>query len=165
MSVAEKLEQLARWVPGIAGYQDRESARETDKTLRIQLAGQLTDARLLLDEVKRALVDARRLDGLAVLDRLSSKLQKSENLVRYASRGYRGYFDEYKLTRKTLEQLYAFDLSLVDDVNRVQRHVAALPLDGRGADEMASAIGAVEQALDEFAQHVARRDDLMTQKG
>src|SRR5574341_1446979 len=108
---------------------------------------------------------AEKLERLASLDRLSSKLQKGENLVRYASRGYRGWFDEYKVTRKTLEQLYAFDLSLVDDANLVQRHVRALPRDGRGADEMAPAINAVEQALDQFAQHVARRGDLMTQRG
>lgn len=165
MSVAEKLERLARWVPGIAGYQDRESARETDKMLRLQLAGALADARLVVEEVKRAFVDAKRLDGLAALDRLSSKLDKSENLARYASRGYRGWFDEYKVTRKTLDQLYAFDLSLVDDVKLVQRHVQALPRAGRGADEMTRAIDAVERVLDQFAQHVARRSHLMTQRG
>jgi hypothetical protein len=165
MSVAEKLERLARWVPGIAGYQDRESARETDKTLRMQLAGELADARSVVEAVKRTLVEAKRLEGLASLDRLSAKLQKVENLVRYASRGYRGWFDEYKVTRKTLEQLYAFDLSLVDDANLVQQHVRALPRDARAADEMAPAIDAVEQALDQFAQHVTRRSDLMTQRG
>jgi hypothetical protein len=165
MSVAEKLERLARWVPGIAGYQDRESARETDKTLRRQLAGVLADARLGVEEVKRALVDARRLDGLAALDRLASKLDKSENLTRYASRGYRGWFDEYKVTRTTLEQLYAFDLSLVDDVELVRRHVQALQRAGRGAEEMAPAIDAVERALDHFAQQLARRSDRMSQRG
>src|SRR5574341_1590578 len=105
MSVAEKLERLARWVPGIAGYQDRESARETDKTLRVQLAGELADARSAVEAVKRTLVEAKRLEGLASLDRLSAKLQKIENLVRYASRGYRGWFDEYKVTDRKSTRL------------------------------------------------------------
>ncbi|MFZ5876251.1 MAG: hypothetical protein ACOYXU_07560 [Nitrospirota bacterium] len=164
MSVAEKLERLARWVPGIAGYQDRESARETDKTLRLQLAGVLAEARLGVEEVKRALVDAKRLDGLAALDRLSSKLDKCENLTRYAGRGYRGWFDQYKVTRATLEQLYAYDLSLVEYVERVRRQVQALQRGGRGADELTSAIDAVERALDHFAQQLDRRSDLMTQR-
>jgi hypothetical protein len=164
MSVAQKLERLARWVPGIAGYQDRESARETDKTLRMQLAGVLADARLGVEEVKRALVDSRRMDGLAALDRLSSKLDKAENLARYASRGYRGWFDEYKVTRKTLEQLYAYDLSLVDDVELVRRQVQALQRGGRDAEDLTRAIDAVERPLDHFAQQLARRSELMTQR-
>jgi hypothetical protein len=95
---------------------------------------------------------------------LASKLDKCENLARYASRGYRGWFDQYKVTRATLEQLYEYDLSLVDDVERVRRQVQALQRGGRGPEELAGAIDAVERPLDDFAQQLGRRGDLMTQR-
>ena len=41
MTTAAKLERLVRILPGVAGYQDRERARETDKQLRMRLGDEL----------------------------------------------------------------------------------------------------------------------------
>ena len=39
MNLADKLDQLARIIPGLSGYLDREACRDTDKTIRLRLAG------------------------------------------------------------------------------------------------------------------------------
>ena len=41
VTVAKRLERLVRFVPGIPGYQDRETARATDKQVRMRLVGEL----------------------------------------------------------------------------------------------------------------------------
>ena len=58
MSFSRKLERLARIVPGVAGYQDKETSRDTDKTIRLRLASEL-------EQVKRGLEgDKRRLTAV-----------------------------------------------------------------------------------------------------
>lgn len=46
MGLAEKLERLIRIVPGVRGYQDNESARQTDKAVRMKLASELGSIKL-----------------------------------------------------------------------------------------------------------------------
>ena len=50
VTVASQLERLARFVPGVAGYQDRENARATDKELRMRLVQELRRLVQVLDD-------------------------------------------------------------------------------------------------------------------
>jgi hypothetical protein len=114
MSLAEKLEQLARKVPGVAGYQDKEAARETDKSVRLCLAEELDHLRLDIEKEKKRFVDEKEYSLLPALDTLTSKLEKIANLIRFASRGYSGIFDDDKVDQSGIERLYSFDLGIFD---------------------------------------------------
>src|SRR2546422_9222263 len=100
MGAASKLERLVRIVPGVAGYQDRENARETDKLVRMRLSDELRHLMGDLEEAKRRLTDARDLSQLPLLDRLAGKLEKLGRTLEYAGRGYRGLFDLHKVDRR-----------------------------------------------------------------
>ena len=64
MSVAQKLEQLVRVLPGVAGYQDQETSRDTDQALRQRLAGELERLKHSLEDDTRQLAERRALDLL-----------------------------------------------------------------------------------------------------
>jgi hypothetical protein len=161
MSVAEKLEKLARLVPGVTGYQDKEKARATDQTVRLRLTEAIEGLKREVEAEERRLTEAHALDSLAGLGRLTAKLDKLANQVRYASRGYRGFFDTWKLTQAKLEKLYDFDLGLFHEVDSLRSEVSKLRVAQNEEAVYAAAIGAVDQALDRFEAAFARRSEIL----
>ena len=154
MSVAEKLERLAHRIPGVAGYLDKEKSRATDATVRTRLVEELEGCKRKVEAEQRRLTEARALDGLADLGRLTAKLDKIANQVRYASRGYRGFFDNYKLTQEKLDQLYDFDLGLFDEAE-------ALLLEVEKLSATREAVGTIDAALDRFEATFSQRSKIL----
>jgi len=150
MSAAEKLEQLARRIPGVAGYLDKEKSRATDHALRMSLVEALDGLKHTVEAEQQRLTELHALDDLGDLGRLSAKLDKISNEVRYASRGYRGFFDNYKLTQEKLDQLYDFDLNLLNEVEAIRLGLEKLST----AHE---AVGVMDAALDRFEVIFSRR--------
>jgi len=123
MSIAQKLEKLARLIPGVAGYQDKENSRNTDKTIRLRLTEELLDLKKDLEEEKKFYTERKKLSVLPQLDQLASKLDKLGNMIKYASRGYRGFFDTYQYDLKKIQRLYEFDIGLFNHIAILQNGV------------------------------------------
>jgi hypothetical protein len=160
--LAEGLERLARLVPGIGSYQDKEGLREADKKLRDTLADRLDSARKLVERV----IDTLQRDGhLAHLDRLGRldrKLHHCADTIRFASRGYAGIFDTVKIGKKKLEQLYAFDISLAESVSAIQE--TAEGIKGASAEAIADdALKPLEDQLASFEGKVKERGAFLQQ--
>jgi hypothetical protein len=154
--LAEGLKRLARHVPGIGSYQDKESLREGDKKLRDTLALRLDSARKALEEVIDSLQKDGHLAHLDRLGRLDRKLHQGADTIRFASRGYAGIFDTVKIGEKELEQLYAFDIALAESVSAIQE--AAEGLKGASAEAIAGdALTALEHQLASFENKVKKR--------
>jgi hypothetical protein len=162
VSVAQKLEQLARLVPGVVGYQDKEKARATDKTVRMRLTAVIEELAHQVEAEQRRLTETHALERLAGLGRLGSRLDKLANQLRYARRGYRGFFDTYKLTNAKLEKLYDFDVSLFSEIDSLSSEVSKLNAPHSDDAAYTSAIGAVDRALDRFELALARRSEILT---
>jgi hypothetical protein len=107
------LERLADALPGLKGYREKESRRDTDKRLREYLADRIEKSKEPIEELKRDYVSQGKLDDLDDLDRLSQKLFKIANDLRHATYGYSGYFDQVKIDEAKLDRLYQYDLSLL----------------------------------------------------
>jgi hypothetical protein len=76
MSVADKLEKLARLVPGVAGYQDAEKARTTDKMVRLRLTEAIEGLKREVEAEQRRSVNNSGEYGLsAPNDRLNENRQ------------------------------------------------------------------------------------------
>lgn len=161
MSLSEKVERLARMVPGVSGYQDKESSRDTDKNIRLRVATELEQLKRDLEDDKRQLMEKKDLSLLPALDRVASQLDKLANTVKYASRGYRGMFDSNKLDVKKLEQLCTFDLQLMDEMATLKTQ-AKHAHDSHG-DETAlkQAIEDLSRALDGFEKTFSTRQDIL----
>ena len=154
VTVASQLERLARFVPGVAGYQDRENARATDKELRMRLVQELRRLVQVLDDHKARLAEARDFSALPRLDRLAGRLERMGRTVEFASRGYTGLFDLHAVDVEVLDQLYAFDLGLFEALSVVRARVEAVrAVDPTGlvasAIHMGEALDDVEQLWDQ----------------
>jgi hypothetical protein len=152
VTVASRLERLVRFVPGVAGYQDRENSRATDKQVRMRLVQEMRRLMQGLEDSKAHLAESADLSALPRLDRLEGRLERLSRTVEFGSRGYTGLFDLHKVDHETLDQLYAFDLGLFDALSVVRAKAEAV----RAARADAAALGAaaehMTEALDDFGQ-------------
>ena len=161
MTTAEQLERLVRILPGVAGYQDREKARETDKQLRMRLGDELKRLMRDLEADKKRLLQAVQPALLPLLDGLAGKLEKLARTLEFATRGYSALFDLRHVTLRRLEQMYAFDLRLFDTLAAMKAKAAAVHQAGadaaalqRAADDMDAALDELERAFEARRQVV-----------
>jgi hypothetical protein len=115
------LERLLTKIPGFHGYLDREARREADKLLREHGANRL-------ERVVRELHEVAANSALDELDDLHELLNEVEKLraeLRFADRGYSGFFDEVKLdSSPALEAVYEKDERIVEQIEQIAAQVA-----------------------------------------
>jgi hypothetical protein len=154
------LERLADAVPGLKGYRDKEARRDTDKCFREYLADRIDRARRSLDDIKATLVEEGQLERLDEIDRYSQRLLKIANLMRHATYGYSGFFDQVKIQEAELDRIYQYDLSLVADVEALENSIKDYP--ARALDEMEKEWS---QKVGTLETHVQARKDLFSATG
>ena len=110
------LQRLRAHVPGFGGYCEREERRTADKLLRDFGATRLERiARDVQDVIAKA-----ALDEIGELQELVVALEKLRNELRFADRGYSGFFAEAKLdSDAALDALYAQDERIVAQVEEL----------------------------------------------
>jgi uncharacterized protein (DUF58 family) len=156
-------DRVERWlarIPGVRSYRDREHRRETDKHLREHMASRLQEARSQLTPIILNLSQKGQYDLLEELDRLSSRIQQMADTIRYASYGYAGIFDLEKIREEELDRLYSIDLSLMDDLERLQAKVGELnsqPPPEKGKEMSKESF----HLLDALEKRFRQRNDLM----
>ncbi len=126
------LERVLHWLPGFKGYYERELRRDADRLLREFVSEQLRQGRERLADGIAALTRQRRLDALTPLDLLSRQLERLGSEVRYADRGYSGFFDLVKIKEADLDALYETDARLAGQAAALAegcRELASGPLD------------------------------------
>lgn len=155
---AERLEGLARLIPGVGRYQDREGLRETDKQVRAYLADLMADLGRIVEGEQRRLTEARSLERLPALDRVVRRLSTLADRIRFASYGFAGVFDLHKIRETELAALHRFDLALVEGVPRLRATLQTLADSALDEGAFAQALRAAEGVLQEFEQTLAERD-------
>jgi hypothetical protein len=161
MTVAEQLQALARKLPGVAGYQDREAARDTDKQLRLRLAGEIGRLKRALQSVAQREAERRAFTILPLLDRLGAKLDRLANLIRFAGRGYRGLFDSRRPSQSKLRQLYEFDIQLLVELESVASRVEVVQAAEGGGEALERECRALDEAVEAFGEIFARRETVL----
>lgn len=157
---AERVEHLARLVPGLGKYQDREGLREADKRTRTYVADLLGNLGRVLEPAQRRLVEERRLDRLTGLDRLGRLLATLADRVRFASYGFAGVFAAHQIREAELAALHGFDVRLLEEVPRLRTLLQAVA-DAAGRDEgFADAARAAEDGLRHLEETLDERDRL-----
>src|SRR6266853_1044496 len=152
VTVASRLERLVRFVPGVAGYQDRENSRTTDKQVRMRLVQEIGRLIQSLDDDKERLARSADLSRLPRLDRLAGRLERQSRIVEFASRGYTGLFDLHQVDEDTLDQLYAFDLGLFDALSVVRAKAEAVRAARADAAALETAIEHMMEVIEWFDQ-------------
>ena len=145
------LQRLAEKIPGLAGYHAKENRRDVDKLYRDALADRLRKVKDSIAVVTRELTDGGRLMEIAPLERVSKKVDTVENRIRYATYGYSGFFDAVQIKEQQLDQLYQFDLGLVEKVEAIEAQASALRARTGTPTETKAGLADLEQAVDDLS--------------
>lgn len=110
------LERIIRWIPGFKGYFQREDRRDSDLLQREFMVEKVNRVKDRIQELIKGVAREKRLDLLTDYDEIMRGLEKLANEVRYADRGYSGFFDLVKISEEQLDEIYQFDSEMVEKV-------------------------------------------------
>jgi hypothetical protein len=115
------LQRMRAHVPGFGGYCEREERREADKLLRDFGATRLERiGRDLQESIAKA-----ALEEIGELRDVVLAVEKLRNELRFADRGYSGFFAEAKLdSDAALDALYAQDERIVAQIDEIAAQIA-----------------------------------------
>ncbi len=160
---ADHVEKWVSWIPGVGTYRGREERRETDKKIREHIAAQLQEARAGVKRVTLEFSQKGLLDPLVDLDRLSAHIQRVADTIRYAGYGFGGIFDLEKIRDEEIHRLCSFDLSLKDDIEKLQAKVGEIKSDPT-ADALKKKILESEEVITNLEEKFKKRRDFMGRK-
>ena len=114
------LEQIVNAIPGFKGYREKELRRDADRLEREHLAARLEECKKPLNEVAAALSRSGDLGAINDVETARKRLDKIIARIRYADRGYAGFFDTVKVDEAALARVYEIDVALVEGVDAVR---------------------------------------------
>jgi hypothetical protein len=142
------LEQLMNSIPGFAGYREKELRRDTDRIQREFLASRLERCKKALDGAASTASRLGALDAINDIETARKRLDKVTARIRYADRGYAGFFDAIKVKEDVLDRVYQFDLDLLGGVDSVGTAAEAAASEPGGVVAMIAALDALDSRLD-----------------
>jgi hypothetical protein len=124
--LAKTLEEIVEYIPGVGHYLKRENARERDKIIREHIAERFDHLKDAVMKVMEQKAEAKSLEGLDKLDRLSRKLDKLRDTIKFTSHGYSGYFDRVKILDEELRALNNYDLDILHRVEEMDKRLKGI---------------------------------------
>src|SRR5262249_9220628 len=119
------LERLMNSIPGFKGYRERDLRRDADRLQREHLASRLEEGKKALNQIAAALPRGGDLEVINDVETARKRLDKVATRIRYAERGYSGFFDAVKVDESVLARVYQFDMGLIEDVDGVRGAAAS----------------------------------------
>lgn len=156
-----KFRKLLARLPGFQGYMAKEARREADKMLRTNIGRQLDQQRSRLQQLGTKLAAGGDLDAVTAVEQVRMRLQTASDKIKTASYGYAGFFDAATVNEKELDALYAFDNSLLDDVEAVRTAVSTLTKAAKG-DAFGEAVEALSSTIEDLSAVWHQRQDVVT---
>jgi hypothetical protein len=153
------LREFGLQIPGYGAYLEREQRRDADKALREQLAAVLDRARTRLNEARAALADAGHLSLMGYVERADKELSRVAGKLRYATRGYTGFFDAVKIDNEALDRVYEHDAAMLEAVRQAADTAAALV--SAQPEQMKEQTQELVDALQGIEARVEERDSLL----
>lgn len=141
------LEKVLHKIPGFKGYYERELRRDSDKLQRDFVVIKLEKVR---DELKEQIAEVTRKGNLSLLtdyDILLKYFDKVINNIRYADRGYTGFFDLIKIKEEELDRIYEVDLTLAEEVMSLTENFSSAS-DKKGLDEVKKHLRSIERIFE-----------------
>jgi hypothetical protein len=146
------LKKLELAIPGFRGYRKREDLRIADSLLRKQLADGLGKIVERIELCRKDLAKDMEMELLNDIAALVNHATATENRVRHAEQGYSPISPDYKVREDQLDDLYEWDLNLLDDIQEISGAVSALEVAINRGDlnHIEQGIGHAERELREF---------------
>lgn len=154
------LQKLTKSIPGFSGYMEREQRRGADKLLREFLSDEIDDIIERVERIASDWADEGDLDWVNDLERLSGRLNRAADDLRYADYGYSGFFDLVKIDEEDLHRFYEYDLSLRSFIADISDDVDALA-DAQD-DEVEEALDELSADIDDLNEMIGEREAVAT---
>lgn len=151
------LERILRIIPGYSGYKEKEHIRDSDKRLREYLAQELDRIRKTVEGVMRDLTDMKSMGLLDDIDREVKRMQKYADNIRFANYGYAGFFSEVKIREQELQEFYAHDLGLTDQIASIETGAGELEKTKSDFSELKTSIENLGTLLDSLEEQIQKR--------
>jgi hypothetical protein len=152
--------KIRNFLAGFVGYVDRDNRREADKLLRLTAAQRFEEQWERIAELQRRLIKEKHLDQVDDLEEAAIKLRAFVNRMRNASYGYSGLFDTVQINSKELEQIYEFDVALLEGVDQISSAVDNLGA-SLGTDGFPAAIRHLVTLSEEVISAFNRREEVI----
>jgi hypothetical protein len=152
------LERIANAIPGFKGYREKELRRDADRLQREYLASRLEQAKKPLDTLAAGASRVGALDAINDLETARKRLDRVIARIRYADRGYAGFFDTIKVDEALLQRIYEFDLGLHLGVEEALAAALAAP----PAAEVAAAVQGLIGKVDALDTRLAEREAILS---
>jgi hypothetical protein len=154
------LGKIRNFLAGFVGYVDRENRREADKMLRENLARRTREQWTRISELQRQLVGTGQLEWVDDLEAAAIKLQTFADRIQGAAYGYSGFFDAARVNERELTQLYQYDLTLLEGIDRISSAVDNVSA-SIGTDGMPAAVRNVVSLSQELIDAFDHREDVV----
>ena len=149
-------------IPGFRGYRKREDLRIADSLLRNHLANLIKTVGTTLEGCREALAKKMDLMVLEDIGKLVNKLTTIENRVRHAEQGYTGISSDFRIDINELNDLYEWDLKLLDDIGELD-YIATSLRNAIGMDkDFKDIMRAMESKLIDFNQLFDKRIQIIS---
>jgi hypothetical protein len=163
-SIGKALKQAARLLPGIESYQDKESARELDKQVRMTLSRRLDEALGIVEWLKTDQAKKGVIQGIQLLEDLTRHVEKVSRVMEFAPRGYAALFDEWQVDERTLGGLLEFDKAMMGFVTEVEGAIREMA--AKGEVPQVSDVARVREQLGHIEKKLKDRERFLGgQKG
>jgi hypothetical protein len=153
------LERIASMIPGFKGYRDKERRREADRISREHMAATLEAAKKDLDTLSANASRVGALDAINDIETGRKRLDKVAARIRYADRGYAGFFDAVKVDDGVLDRVYQFDLALLTGVEEARESARAA---GAAAGGVGPALQVFIGNLDALDEALGEREQILS---
>ncbi|HEY3120515.1 MAG TPA: hypothetical protein VGL15_07820 [Vicinamibacteria bacterium] len=150
------LERIANAIPGFRGYREKELRRDADKLQREHLASRLDESKRGLDRLADRATRGGGLEAINDIETARKRLDRVANRIRYADRGYAGFFDTVKVDERALQRVYEFDMALLEAVEAIRTMLAG----AEGAGAAAAVKGAIAE-IDGLDARLSEREAIL----
>lgn len=135
-------------IPGYSGYRAKESRRDEDKRVRLELARHYDLVAQRLTDVQGELVRSQRFAEIGNVERLERALRLFTDRLRTATYGYGGLFSDRPVEEKALDQIAAFDRALGDNVDELMQSVDAIAAAAVSGQNLPQAVRVTQGMID-----------------
>lgn len=159
---SDLLGKLRNFVSGFLGYVERDQRREADKIMRETTAQRYEEQWAQVSRLQQDLIEAGKIEFVDDLERAAIKLRTFADRVKGASYGYAGIFDHVRIREEELAKLYAYDLTLLENVEAISRAVHNVET-SIGDEGLPAAIRHLESLAREAIDAYNRREEVILQ--
>ncbi len=111
------VEAFLEKIPGLGGYIERDNRRSADKLVRDAVAFRAEELVGRISEIQTVLVSEGQYEYLDDIERAVTKMRIFVDSVRTASYGYSSFFDNVQINEPELDQLYQYDMELMQGLD------------------------------------------------